>query len=86
MEHHETDAVKIHQGDALMFAEQLAASLKDTLAQYKPLPKPQADPAKAKRRKQIADSMARIRARRRAAGLNAHGKPHGGIGGRPRIK
>jgi hypothetical protein len=66
-----------------MFPEQLAASLKDALARYKPQPKPPADPAKAKRRKQIADSMARIRAARRAAGLNAHGRPHGGIGGRP---
>jgi len=53
----------------------LAHELKDVLARYKPTAETVDDTAIIeKRRKQIRDCMARLRAKRKAQGLNSHGK------------
>ena len=61
------------------------ASLASLLERYKPKAAP-VDAYTNRRRKQIADSMARLRARRKAAGLNNRGGPIKPNLGRPRSK
>jgi hypothetical protein len=52
---------------------ELAHELKDVLARYRPIAE-LPDPAAEKRRKQIRDCMAKLRARRKAQGLDGNGK------------
>ncbi len=58
-----------------MTTEQLAAELKPALRRYHPKSPAPLTPAQVERRHQIKVAMRRLRAQRRAAGLNAQGKP-----------